>query len=177
MATKWETRHEHTRTLCAKNDRQACGPCPLHEGLRRPGRIVPEWEEEHPGIKDEIGDLLQFEGSSRGWDRTPVNMDPSQLDPVEVIEDTETHVTRRCWEDMACRTGSLISPKTFREFMTPNYRKIAQFAEAHAHREGPLHPGPRPLRPLRRHLRQLPLFYGAAPRSRDDDQARGPVNP
>lgn len=33
-----------------------------------------------------------------------------------------------CWEDMASKNGSLISPKTFRQFMTPCYKKIAGFA-------------------------------------------------
>lgn len=36
-----------------------------------------------------------------------------------------------CWEDMASRNGSLISPSTFREFMKPNYLKIAAFAKEH----------------------------------------------
>jgi uroporphyrinogen decarboxylase len=36
-----------------------------------------------------------------------------------------------CWEDMASKNGCLISPKTFREFMTPNYRRIAEFARQH----------------------------------------------
>jgi uroporphyrinogen decarboxylase len=36
-----------------------------------------------------------------------------------------------CWEDMAFRSGALISPSTFREFMTPNYRRIAEFARQH----------------------------------------------
>ena len=36
-----------------------------------------------------------------------------------------------CWEDMASKTGSIISPATFREFMAPNYRKIRAFADAH----------------------------------------------
>ena len=36
-----------------------------------------------------------------------------------------------CWEDMASKNGSLISPKTFREFMTPCYKKIAAFAREH----------------------------------------------
>ena len=35
------------------------------------------------------------------------------------------------WEDMAGKQGSLISPDMFREFMTPNYRKIRAFADAH----------------------------------------------
>ena len=36
-----------------------------------------------------------------------------------------------CWEDMASKNGSIISPATFREFMTPNYRRIAAFAKEH----------------------------------------------
>lgn len=36
-----------------------------------------------------------------------------------------------CWEDMASKNGSLISPHTFCAFMTPNYRKIAAFAKEH----------------------------------------------
>ncbi|MHC4983829.1 MAG: uroporphyrinogen decarboxylase family protein [Planctomycetota bacterium] len=36
-----------------------------------------------------------------------------------------------CWEDMASKNGPLISPTHFREFMKPNYQRIAQFAAAH----------------------------------------------
>lgn len=36
-----------------------------------------------------------------------------------------------CWEDMASKTGSIISPATFNEFMAPEYRKIRSFADAH----------------------------------------------
>ena len=36
-----------------------------------------------------------------------------------------------CWEDMAGKNGSIVGPGIFREFMTPNYRKIRQFADAH----------------------------------------------
>ena len=35
------------------------------------------------------------------------------------------------WEDMASKNGSLISPATFREFMKPQYIKVARFAEEH----------------------------------------------
>lgn len=35
------------------------------------------------------------------------------------------------WEDMASKNGCLISPATFREFMTPNYRRVADFARQH----------------------------------------------
>jgi len=216
--------------------------------------ILPHWEQEHPGLGQCMDELLQFEGGYRGWRTTPVNMDPSQLLPVEVLEDTlDKQIRRRgdgtvemvyktgdyhrhdvgwpiqtladwreykarhmqpddpsrfpanwdelvkqyrqrdyplqlthrgvygfprnrmgdeamayafyddpelmhtimddytdfalavyekmvaevdfdlieCWEDMAYRSGSLISPATFREFMAPNYRKLRQFADAH----------------------------------------------
>jgi uroporphyrinogen decarboxylase len=36
-----------------------------------------------------------------------------------------------CWEDMAYRSGSLVSPKTFREFLKPQYERIAAFARDH----------------------------------------------
>jgi uroporphyrinogen-III decarboxylase len=35
------------------------------------------------------------------------------------------------WEDMASKNGSLISPRMFREFMTPNYLRSAEFAKEH----------------------------------------------
>ena len=35
------------------------------------------------------------------------------------------------WEDMASKNGSLISPATFREFMKPQYLKVARFAQEH----------------------------------------------
>lgn len=36
-----------------------------------------------------------------------------------------------CWEDMASKTGSIVSPNTFQTFMSPNYRKIRAFADEH----------------------------------------------
>ena len=36
-----------------------------------------------------------------------------------------------CWEDMATKNGSLISPDTFRVFMKPNYQRIRAFADEH----------------------------------------------
>jgi uroporphyrinogen decarboxylase len=36
-----------------------------------------------------------------------------------------------CWEDMAYRSGALVSPAVFREFMQPEYLKIRRFADAH----------------------------------------------
>ena len=213
--------------------------------------IVPAWEDEYPGIGRSIDQVLQFEGLHRGWQRTPVNVDLSQLGEATVLqEDDAQRILKRadglvqlvrkggdyhrqtlewpvkckrdweaikakhlqaddparfpknwdevaeafrqrdyplqlthrgvygfarnligdvnlayafyddpdlvhdvmdsytdmaievwtrilrdtdadlveCWEDMASKNGALISPATFREFMAPNYRKIAQFA-------------------------------------------------
>ena len=36
-----------------------------------------------------------------------------------------------CWEDMASKNGALLSPAMFRQFMAPQYRRIAAFARAH----------------------------------------------
>jgi len=57
--------------------------------------VHPEWEEECPGIRENIDDLLGFEGVYRGWARTPVNMDPSNLAPRKVLRE-EGNV---CWVD------------------------------------------------------------------------------
>jgi uroporphyrinogen decarboxylase len=35
------------------------------------------------------------------------------------------------WEDMASKNGCLISPEMFREFLLPNYRRVAAFAKEH----------------------------------------------
>jgi uroporphyrinogen decarboxylase len=244
------TRERFVRTLTGKPvDR-----VPFMKIFGGDNAILPQWEQEHPGIGACIDELLQFEGGYRGWRCTPVNMDPSQLGPDVVLEDSETKLIRRrgdgtvdvlhksgdyhqhdidwpiksvadwreykarhmqaddperfpanwpelveeyrnrdyplqlthrgvygfcrnrmgdenlayafydqpelvrdmmdhytdmalaiwekmvaevdfdlieCWEDMAYRTGALISPKTFREFMTPQYRKMAAFARQH----------------------------------------------
>ena len=46
------------------------------------------------------------------------------------LEDVEFDLIE-CWEDMASKNGSLISPGMFREFMSPCYRRIAEFADRH----------------------------------------------
>ncbi len=244
------TRERFVRTLTG----QPVDRVPFIKVFGGTNAILPQWEEEYPGIGECIDELLGFEGRYRGWDRTPVNMGPSQLDPVAILEETEDKLVRRrgdgtveiiykagdyrrhdidwpiksmkdwqdykrkhmraddssrfpdnwdelvaeyrnrdyplqlthrgvygfcrdrmgdenlayafydqpelvhdmmdhytdmaielwemqcrevefdlieCWEDMAYNSGSLISPRTFREFMTPQYRKIAEFAARH----------------------------------------------
>ena len=245
------TRERFVKTLTG----QEVDRVPFMKVFGGPNRVLPHWEDEHPGLSECIDEILQFEGRMRGWDRAPVNVDASQLGEAEILDETETQIVRRrgdgrveviyrgsdynrhsidwpvesredweqykahhlrpddpsrfpgnwpelveqyrnrdyplqlthrgvygfpreimgdenlayafydapdlvhdimdyytdmaiavwekmvtdvefdlieCWEDMASRTGSFISPATFREFMTPNYRKIARFAEEHA---------------------------------------------
>jgi len=52
----------------------------------------------------------------RIWDKMTCNI---EFDLVEF------------WEDMASKNGSLLSPATFREFMKPNYIKVAEYARDH----------------------------------------------
>ena len=245
-----DTRERFVRTLCGEQvDR-----VPFMKVFGSTNRAHPEWEEEYPGIGQCIDELLGFEGAQRGWARTPVNMDPSNLEPREVVEEQgnivfvdrgdgtiEQHyregdynrhtvqwpvqtredwerykakhldpqdparfpenwrelveeykardyplqLTHRgvygfirervgdenlaylfyddpalvheimdyytdmaialwekqvcdvefdlieCWEDMASKNRMFISPATFREFMTPCYRRVAEFAQEH----------------------------------------------
>jgi len=218
--------------------------------------IVPQWEQEQPGIGNTIDEIIRFDGPFRGWQVPPVWLGPSQLGEPELLEKTEDReilryadgsevmvttggedfhsqiikwpVTSRAdwervkarhldpddpsrfpenwadlvaeyrtrdyplqathrgvyglpriligdvnlgylfyddpalvheimeyctdmtftawekmlgqgvdfdliefWEDMASKNGSLVSPATFREFMTPHYRRVAEFARDH----------------------------------------------
>ena len=216
--------------------------------------ILPQWEEEHPGLSSSIDRLLQFEGTYRGWGTTPVNQGLSRRGTPQVLQESESRRVLRyadgtveirrlrgdyhhqtiewpvktrgdwervksehlqaddperfpadwpllveqyanrdyplqlthggvygfihnlmgderllyafyddpdlvhdmmdaytsvalaiwakmaqdvqfdlieCWEDMASKNGAFVSPAMFREFMRPNYRRIAAFAREH----------------------------------------------
>ena len=57
--------------------------------------IVPQWEQEYPGIGQCIDWLLQFEGEYRGWQIAPVNMDLANLGLTAVLEEDETRIIQR----------------------------------------------------------------------------------
>lgn len=48
----------------------------------------------------------------------------------KMVRDTDFDLVE-CWEDMASKQGSIVSPAMFREFMKPNYEKIRDFCKAH----------------------------------------------
>lgn len=60
--------------------------------------VLPRWEEEYPGIGECIDDLLQFEGTYRGWDAAPVNVRLSQRGTPKELERKDNEYTRE-WED------------------------------------------------------------------------------
>ena len=244
------TRERFVRTLLGRKvDR-----VPFIKVFGGTNAVLPRWEEEHPGIGECIDELLEFEGQYRGWQITPVNMDPTGMGPTQVLDETDDIRTQRqgdgtvvqiykhgdynlhavdwpvktradwerykdkhldpddparfpadwtehvaeyrdrdyplqlthrgvygfardrmgdealalafyddpalvhdiidtytdtaiaiwekqvrdvdfdlieCWEDMASKHGSLVSPATFREFLAPAFRKIAAFAKEH----------------------------------------------
>jgi len=246
----WTTRERFVRVLTGKPvDR-----VPFMKIFGGTNAVLPGWEREHPGLRNEIDRILRFEGRYRGWDCPPVNMDVSCVSQWEIIEeDEEKRIARRpdgcvrlfrkggdyhahnleypvktradwerirrefldpddpsrfpedweryvvayrkrdwplqlthrgvygfarlmmgdealayafyddpglvhdimdgytefairvwekmtrevdfdlieCWEDMASKNGSLISKRTFDEFMAPNYRRIRTFAREH----------------------------------------------
>ena len=51
----------------------------------------------------------------------------------EILSKAEVDVVN-FWEDMAHKDGSMISPKTFREFSTPHYRRIVDLYKSHGTR-------------------------------------------
>jgi uroporphyrinogen decarboxylase len=53
---------------------------------------------------------------------------------ISIYEEASRHIKIdhiHIWEDMSGKQGPLISPAMFREFMTPNYKKIIAFSKDH----------------------------------------------
>lgn len=90
---------------------------------------------------------LSFFGAIRGWMGAEGAMVAFYDQPalvgemMEFLADFHVEVLRRaldqapvdyvvCWEDMAYKTASLISPKMFREYMLPGYKKLADMARS-----------------------------------------------
>jgi hypothetical protein len=48
----------------------------------------------------------------------------------QAVEEVELDFAQY-WEDMAMKTGSLISPDFFRQYMSPNYKKVNDFLRSH----------------------------------------------
>jgi uroporphyrinogen decarboxylase len=92
--------------------------------------------------------LVGFYGQLRNWMGTE-NLSLAFYDYPEMVHDMVEHwaelMARQIdrlprefpidqvawWEDMACKNGPLVSPRIFREFLQPGYRRVMQVAHAH----------------------------------------------
>jgi len=113
-----------------------------------PCRYPPYWDDLKRSYRNRDYPLGISAGSFYGWLRNWVGMEHLAIlyydDPELVHEMTDylaefvLQVISRAveeldldyatiWEDMAMKTGSLISPELFREFMLPNYKKVTAF--------------------------------------------------
>ncbi|NOY81265.1 MAG: hypothetical protein GXP31_09705 [Kiritimatiellaeota bacterium] len=58
--------------------------------------VLPQWEQEYPGLRERIDRICGFEGRYRGWACTPVNMDLSCVSQWKTVEeDEEKRIARR----------------------------------------------------------------------------------
>jgi len=117
-----------------------------------PSRFPPNWPDLVAEYRRRDYPLQLTHGGVFGWARTLLGDEPLMYafydDPALVHEimnaytDNAIAVYERmcrqvefdlieCWEDMASKNGSMISPETFRTFMAPQYRKLRAFADAH----------------------------------------------
>jgi len=87
-------RERFVRTLTGK----AIDRVPFMKIFGGTNAALPRWEEERPGIQDEIDDLLGFEGTYRGWAITPVNFGLSQVGEPITLEETDERVVQK-WPD------------------------------------------------------------------------------
>ncbi|MBL7200220.1 MAG: hypothetical protein ISS56_08740 [Anaerolineae bacterium] len=117
-----------------------------------PGRFPEDWDEHVRAYRERDYPLQLTHGGVYGFARNLMgdqNLGYAFYDDPELVHDIMDSYTEmaiqiwskiaadvdcdlvECWEDMASKNGSLISPKTFREFMRPNYQRIASFAHEH----------------------------------------------
>jgi uroporphyrinogen decarboxylase len=117
-----------------------------------PSRFPADWKAQAQGYRNRDYPLQLTHGGVYGFARTMMG-DERLLyafydEPALVHDIMDTYTDRvlaiwgrlvgdvdfdliEFWEDMASKNGSLISPDTFREFMTPNYQRVAAFAKQH----------------------------------------------
>ena len=114
-----------------------------------PARYPLNWEELKKGWKNRDYPLLLIGCGFYGWIRNWVGMEnlalmfydnPSLIHEmmeyiayftIEILKKTVNEVEDIdfvCfWEDMAYKTAPLVSPRMFRDFMLPNYKKVTSF--------------------------------------------------
>ncbi len=118
---------------------------------KSPGRFPPDWGDRVRVLRDtpELVGLGFYPYGFLSGPRTMMGAEAclvAMADDPELIEDIDDTLCELwlslmdrifeemrvdviwAWEDMAYKSGSLISPRHFRRFLTPRYRKIMDFA-------------------------------------------------
>jgi len=85
------TRERFVRTLTG----QPVDRAPFIKLFGGTNAVLPHWEAAQPGLASCIDEILQFEGTYRGWNIVPANFGLSQCPPDEVVEDTEAYTIYR----------------------------------------------------------------------------------
>jgi uroporphyrinogen decarboxylase len=117
-----------------------------------PARYPLWWEEKKKMWKDRDYPLSIFVGSLFGWIRNWMGLERVAItlyDDPDFIEDMMEYITwhiltvirkaieevdieyATLWEDMAYKTGPLISPAHFKKLMLPRYKRITSFLREH----------------------------------------------
>ena len=115
-----------------------------------PDRFPGDWPKYVERYRNREFPLQLSHGGVYGFPRTMMgdqNLAYAFYDDPDLVHDMMNTYTETCigvwkkmvgdidfdiiefWEDMCFRSGSFISPKMFREFMTPQYQKVAAFAK------------------------------------------------
>jgi len=117
-----------------------------------PGRFPPDWSEHVARLRARDYPLQLTHGGVYGFARNLLgdeNLAYAFYDTPDLVDDIMASYTDmaialwermvaevdfdliECWEDMAYRSGALVSPQTFRRFLKPQYQRVRAFADAH----------------------------------------------
>ncbi|MBT4502239.1 MAG: hypothetical protein HOC74_31185 [Gemmatimonadetes bacterium] len=117
-----------------------------------PARFPDDWPDQMRRYRERSWALQLTHGGVYGFVRRLMGDERMLLalydDPAWVAEMMESYTTMvleiwegmvaevefdlvEFWEDMASKNGALLSPAMFREFMAPQYRRVADFARGH----------------------------------------------
>jgi len=149
VANKATDYHAHVVEWPVKNRQDWLRVRDRHLALDDPSRFPVDWPGKVREYKTRDYPLQLTHGGVYGFGRTlmgDVNLAYAFYDEPALVHEMFEHYTElvlrlwekmvgevefdliEFWEDMASKNGSIISPDTFREFIAPRYRRVAEFA-------------------------------------------------
>ncbi len=117
-----------------------------------PGRVPEDWDARAKVWNERDTPLGVFGGSLYGWIRNWMGFEGAAMmlyddpwiveDAMEILTDISVSTLEKVcptvefdfcmlWEDMAFKNGPMISPKHFRQFMVPRYKRITEVLRRH----------------------------------------------